>query len=1570
MANTVGIVKDILGSVTVKKSQGIEKILSIGDEIELDDILIFDSIDSNAIITINNEEITITGFDKFVINQDFIDSNSTSNLLSDNTDLNELQKAILDGQGLDALEETAAGGETGALGLEGASLGNGGFIRSGSISNVNINYGSLENYENTARALFTETGESSTADNTIVATSTIDTATDNSNTIDSGAIPPLDNSTIIIPPAVYLLEFMTEVQYQNGIMGGVGNLFDGDAVKDNQPTIKGGSNGASSITLTITNSLGEVIDSTEVTPKSNGDFIYTLNTPLPTDGKYTVSVVAKNSAGDISPEARGNITIDNTAPDKPTIVFDADANKDGIINIDEFVLSKASNQKTTATIKLPDNAKVGDKLTFTIKDYAGTTTDTVDITDDHLKDGYKTQEFLIGDTRKPEITAFITDKLGNVGTSAIAMIDTDRDAPIIHSVAIKRDVDSTKSTVVFQINDSEINGSIKVEGPNGEIPSSIIYNKASKSWVAEFDNHVFNRGDKINIEATDKAGNKGTNTTVVQTNMAPKIEFIEDKKHDGQLTRIENKDDTKETTTVKVTLPEDVELGDRLQLRKFAIDEIHITSADIAKGSVSIIVNTPYQESVNVVSSIIGKAGMTNNSKYTHKTGYTEVEIPLKDGLQEGDILKITKQTIEVIGLTSDQIADKEILRDVVVDNGDSYSASAQILGKYGDKSEISRDAIDVNLTPNLSIEVNSVITKVSYESEISNTSNHTDNGVTGLNGKYWLHNISDNGFDDLITYARNGIKNQMDWQTNDTLQDAINILDAKRGGDRNLNVDATFKASAISFGDQDTSKKSTNISLETNSTASDGNLVKFLRQDGGSVEYTAEGRFGDNGSSYAAGAFGLIELSGYVYLEKGKSYDFKFVSDDGVRLVIDGNKIEVDEVRNATTGNKVSNQSQLLSHGLEETITNIYAYYGSTIYNGETGLVPITVTYYDIVGRSDLQIFVKDSDESEDKFAILGTKDSGVYLYSSKDIDINNDGSVNLKTISNISGNADNIADGEDVEIYINNEVTPIKVAVKDGKYEFDFEGKVDSAVVKFENATASASSGDIVVTEQNYTPEPQANITINSIEIDGSEKDDIGYTLAELVSISNNKSTDANTLFTPSQNAPVVGLNGKYYITAEEYFAISQAKEYLAENADNYNASFDAYKLSNSTRASETNNKSIASESAFYDGIGKQGTFLFPWAQGGKSMPSGNVKFADGNNIDSGKTAIVTYDGYIYLEGGKKYTFYAHSIGAFEVKIDGQNVFKDTSFATDRIIPESLDSNGDTQYTTGRHIISEFSVENSGFYKIDMTYLNLSNPDDSTATNSSGFTLHTKNESGVNIVVGDTANGGLTIVKDYYELGSDGKYHAVKDGYDTTISGEAQNVADGNQLDIYHNGDYIGSTSVINGQYSFEYNFNDNKNLNSDNFDIRVNKNVSILELNGNSIETAVNLHGNSSIDTLVIKNSSNESIDFSAINQDQFDSKVSDFEKIQLGGYKNNDNEAIEVINLSAQDVLDITDNKDVILKIDGDSNDKIDLKNFTVSSNQNDVDSGYTRYESQTLDKTIQIDVDNDISKYHP
>ncbi|MBE2986173.1 retention module-containing protein, partial [Campylobacter californiensis] len=108
MAAQVGVVKQIIGSVVAVDENGKERALNVGDAIFLGETVKTQGGDSRAVLSMDNgENIEILENDTVAIDQS---TTSNESFGADAiAELSDLQKAILAGESLDDLEETAAG---------------------------------------------------------------------------------------------------------------------------------------------------------------------------------------------------------------------------------------------------------------------------------------------------------------------------------------------------------------------------------------------------------------------------------------------------------------------------------------------------------------------------------------------------------------------------------------------------------------------------------------------------------------------------------------------------------------------------------------------------------------------------------------------------------------------------------------------------------------------------------------------------------------------------------------------------------------------------------------------------------------------------------------------------------------------------------------------------------------------------------------------------------------------------------------------------------------------------------------------------------------------------------------------------------------------------------------------------------------------------------------------------------------------------------------------------------------------------------------------------------------------
>ena len=448
MQTQVGVIKQISGLVVAVDQNGVSRVLKVGDALYLGEVVKTSSASSKAVVSMDNgKDVTILGDESLKLDENVAAGQKPNTV----ADVSDLQKALLNGDDLTKLEETAAGGNAAAAGGgDGVSLGAASFDEGGHYSNINENFRSIGDL-NSARGAERIGGVSGAADNaggdagfvdTTIPTVTLDPI-NNTSTVVTGKVPnPDPNTTVIVeipghtpvtvpvnPDGTFSvptpnnepLKPGTEVKVTPKDDAGNGTPVttpvsdvvppqvdltpkaDGtvDVVPhDNDATkveISYTDNGGNTQTITVVKnpSAGWIVDSTPgKTTAPTGAFKLD-----PHSGKVTISddatkdntpVIAKVTDG-----AGNTATGETTAPDKFTIKFNDDADGSGVITRGENYAEEGT--KATATISIPNLAKDGSKIHvvgtgindyYTVhKDASGNVTSVTDTKGNNVFDG-------------------------------------------------------------------------------------------------------------------------------------------------------------------------------------------------------------------------------------------------------------------------------------------------------------------------------------------------------------------------------------------------------------------------------------------------------------------------------------------------------------------------------------------------------------------------------------------------------------------------------------------------------------------------------------------------------------------------------------------------------------------------------------------------------------------------------------------------------------------------------------------------------------------------------------------------------------------------------------------------------------------------------------------------------------------------------------------------------------------------------------------------------------------------------------------------------------------------------
>lgn len=155
MLNEIAVVKSLAGEgAKAINSQGEQRELHVGDAVYDGEKIVTHGAGSKVTVaTPGGKEITLIGEDSLSLNKSILDAeNSDETTISS---IDDLQKAILSGQDLNALEETAAGGNAGGNAggdRGGVSLGAASFVEGGHYSNITSDFRDLSNTSRSIQA--------------------------------------------------------------------------------------------------------------------------------------------------------------------------------------------------------------------------------------------------------------------------------------------------------------------------------------------------------------------------------------------------------------------------------------------------------------------------------------------------------------------------------------------------------------------------------------------------------------------------------------------------------------------------------------------------------------------------------------------------------------------------------------------------------------------------------------------------------------------------------------------------------------------------------------------------------------------------------------------------------------------------------------------------------------------------------------------------------------------------------------------------------------------------------------------------------------------------------------------------------------------------------------------------------------------------------------------------------------------------------------------------------------------------------------------------------------------------
>ncbi len=474
----------------------------------------------------NGKDVTILGDESLKLDENVAAGQKPNTV----ADVSDLQKALLNGEDLTKLEETAAGGNAAAAGGgDGVSLGAASFDEGGHYSNINENFRSIGDLNN-ARGAERIGGVSGAADNaggdagfvdTTIPTVTLDPI-NNTSTVVTGKVPnPDPNTTVIV-----------EIPGHTPVTVPVNSDGTFSVPTPNNEPLKPGT---------------EV----KVTPKDDAGNGTPVTTPV---SDVTIPTVTLDPINNTSTVVTGKVP----NPDPNTTV---------IVEIPGHTpVTVPVNSDGTFSVPTPNNEplKPGTEVKVTPKDDAGNgtpvTTPVSDVVPPQVDltpkaDG--TVDVVPHDNDATKVEISYTDNGGNTQTITV-----------VKNPSAGWVVDSTPGKTTAPT------GAFKLDPHSGKVTIS---DNATKD------------NTPVTAKATDGAGNTATGETTAPDKFT--IKFNDDADGNGTITRGENYAEDGAKATVTISIPNLAKDGSKIHVIGTGINDYYTVHKD-ASGNVTSVIDT------------------------------------------------------------------------------------------------------------------------------------------------------------------------------------------------------------------------------------------------------------------------------------------------------------------------------------------------------------------------------------------------------------------------------------------------------------------------------------------------------------------------------------------------------------------------------------------------------------------------------------------------------------------------------------------------------------------------------------------------------------------------------------------------------------------------------------------------------------------------------------------------------------------------------------------------------------------------------------------------------------------
>ena len=555
MAKEAGTVKIVQGKVQALNAlTGEARELHAGDILYQGEKVVTEGADAKVVISQpDGKKLTLSGNDTLTLDG----STTTSQKFGDEasvSDVSALQKALLNGSDLSNLEETAAGGDTAAGGGDGTSLSAASFDEGGHYSNINETYRNLTDSNRAFASFESPIGGYS----------------------DGNA-----NGGDLTPPTPSVSVEFTEDKNNDGFLTYTENKNDGK--QNESPVLIKVSNviAGDILHVTLTKPDGSTEDRTVAIDQNIINNGYKID-DMPVAGGKTSKVEAYITDSANPNTIKSNEASDSVTPyEIPTIRFTEDKDNNGFLSDAENKGTDENFRTSPVEITLPKDLVVGDKIVITYTDplhpsqnLEKSITLTQEMITNHKITGY---ELPIFPGVKSEASVHVVGKDGSQKTGESSPdsvtpqnVYMSMDLPeqqTLHEISRQESVSSYKKTyngVEIDLGDEKVNHTTaKITLPNriddGDKLTLHVTKPDGSTYDRNFNIHMNDRGVITSVDEVDSAGH-----VIVNYNTLNKNFFKEDTnqwaiKVDGF--ELENGKDTKiEAEVTHLTHPDNPNL--------------------------------------------------------------------------------------------------------------------------------------------------------------------------------------------------------------------------------------------------------------------------------------------------------------------------------------------------------------------------------------------------------------------------------------------------------------------------------------------------------------------------------------------------------------------------------------------------------------------------------------------------------------------------------------------------------------------------------------------------------------------------------------------------------------------------------------------------------------------------------------------------------------------------------------------------------------------------------------------------------------------------------------------------